>query len=37
MHFAAYAYVGEFDQPLLYYKNNFIGTAVLLQTMVAFP
>jgi UDP-glucose-4-epimerase GalE len=35
MHFAAYAYVGEsVDQPLLYYGNNFAGTAVLLQTVV---
>jgi UDP-glucose 4-epimerase len=35
MHFAAYAYVGEsVDQPLLYYGNNFSGTAVLLQTVV---
>jgi UDP-glucose-4-epimerase GalE len=35
MHFAAYAYVGEsVEQPLLYYGNNFTGTAVLLQTAV---
>jgi UDP-glucose-4-epimerase GalE len=35
MHFAAYAYVGEsVEQPLLYYGNNFAGTAVLLQTVV---
>jgi UDP-arabinose 4-epimerase len=35
MHFAAYAYVGEsVDQPLLYYRNNFAGTAVLLQTVL---
>jgi UDP-arabinose 4-epimerase len=35
MHFAAYAYVGEsVEQPLLYYGNNFSGTAVLLQTVV---
>jgi UDP-glucose-4-epimerase GalE len=35
MHFAAYAYVGEsVEQPLLYYGNNFTGTAVLLQTLV---
>jgi UDP-glucose 4-epimerase len=34
MHFAAYAYVGEsVEQPLLYYGNNFSGTAVLLQTV----
>jgi len=35
MHFAAYAYVGEsVEQPLLYYGNNFTGSAVLLQTVV---
>jgi UDP-glucose-4-epimerase GalE len=35
MHFAAFAYVGEsIEQPLLYYGNNFAGTAALLQTMV---
>jgi UDP-arabinose 4-epimerase len=35
MHFAAYAYVGEsVEQPLLYYGNNFAGTAALLQTVV---
>jgi UDP-glucose 4-epimerase len=35
MHFAAYAYVGEsVEQPLLYYGNNFTGTALLLQTAV---
>ena len=35
MHFAAYAYVGEsVEQPLLYYRNNFAGTMVLLQTMI---
>ena len=28
MHFAAYAYVGEsVEQPILYYHNNFTGTA----------
>src|SRR6201984_2702244 len=37
MHFAAYAYVGEsVEQPLLYYRNNFTGTAALLQTVVDF-
>jgi UDP-glucose-4-epimerase GalE len=37
MHFAAYAYVGEsVDQPLLYYKNNFTGTATLLSTITEF-
>ena len=37
MHFAAYAYVGEsVEQPLLYYGNNFTGTAALLQTVVDF-
>src|SRR6266568_6476010 len=37
MHFAAYAYVGEsVEQPLLYYKNNFAGTAALLQTVLGF-
>ena len=35
MHFAAYAYVGELvEQPLLYYENNFTGTAVLLRTLL---
>jgi UDP-glucose-4-epimerase GalE len=35
MHFAAYAYVGEsVEQPLLYYGNNFAGTATLLQTVL---
>jgi UDP-arabinose 4-epimerase len=35
MHFAAYAYVGEsVEQPLLYYQNNFSGTAVLLRTLL---
>jgi UDP-glucose-4-epimerase GalE len=35
MHFAAYAYVGEsVDRPLLYYENNFAGSAALLQTVV---
>jgi UDP-glucose-4-epimerase GalE len=35
MHFAAYAYVGEsVGQPLLYYRNNFAGTAALLRAVV---
>jgi len=35
MHFAAYAYVGEsVEQPLLYYENNFLGTLVLLRTLL---
>jgi UDP-glucose-4-epimerase GalE len=35
IHFAAYAYVGEsVEQPLLYYQNNFSGTAVLLRTLL---
>jgi UDP-arabinose 4-epimerase len=35
MHFAAYAYVGEsVEQPLLYYGNNFAGTAALLRAVV---
>ena len=35
MHFAAYAYVGEsVEEPLLYYRNNFAGTMVLLQTLI---
>jgi UDP-glucose-4-epimerase GalE len=35
MHFAAYAYVGEsVEQPLLYYHNNFAGTASLLRAVV---
>jgi UDP-glucose-4-epimerase GalE len=34
MHFAAYAYVGEsVDHPLLYYRNNFSGTAALLKAV----
>jgi UDP-arabinose 4-epimerase len=37
MHFAAYAYVAEsVEQPLLYYRNNFVGTLALLQTVVNF-
>jgi UDP-glucose 4-epimerase len=35
MHFAAYAYVGEsVEHPLLYYRNNFAGTAALLGAVV---
>ena len=35
MHFAAYAYVGEsIERPLLYYANNFAGSAALLQALV---
>jgi UDP-arabinose 4-epimerase len=35
MHFAAYAYVGEsVKQPLLYYENNFAGTASLLRAII---
>jgi UDP-glucose-4-epimerase GalE len=35
MHFAAYAYVGEsVEQPLLYYLNNFAGTAMLLRAVL---
>lgn len=37
MHFAAYAYVGKsVEQPLLYYRNNFVGTLVLLQAVIDF-
>jgi UDP-arabinose 4-epimerase len=37
MHFAAYAYVGESVQlPLIYYENNFWGTAALLRTLLDF-
>jgi UDP-glucose-4-epimerase GalE len=37
MHFAAYAYVGEsVAQPLLYYNNNFGGTAALLRGVLDF-
>ncbi len=37
MHFAAFAYVGEsVEQPLLYYRNNFAGTAALLRAVVEF-
>jgi nucleoside-diphosphate-sugar epimerase len=35
MHFATYAYVGEsVERPLLYYENNFAGTATLLRTVI---
>lgn len=34
MHFAALAYVGEsVEQPMLYYRNNFVGTMNLLEAM----
>lgn len=34
MHFAAYAYVGEFVQrPLIYYENNFSGTVALMAAL----
>jgi UDP-arabinose 4-epimerase len=34
MHFAAYAYVGEsVQQPLMYYQNNFAGTAAMLNVI----
>jgi UDP-glucose-4-epimerase GalE len=37
MHFAAYAYVAEsVKQPWLYYRNNFVDTLALLQTIVNF-
>jgi UDP-arabinose 4-epimerase len=37
MHFAAYAYVGEsVERPLLYYQNNFAGSAALLHTLVQY-
>jgi UDP-arabinose 4-epimerase len=37
MHFAAYASVAEsVEQPLLYYRNNFVDTVALLQTVVDF-
>jgi UDP-glucose-4-epimerase GalE len=37
MHFAAYAYVGEsVERPLLYYQNNFSGSAALLHTLVKY-
>jgi UDP-glucose-4-epimerase GalE len=37
MHFAAFAYVGEsVEQPLLYYRNNFVGTATLLKAVIEF-
>lgn len=36
LHFAAYSYVGEsVAQPLLYYRNNVVGTLVLLEAMAA--
>lgn len=35
MHFAAFAYVGEsVTDPLKYYKNNFVATLQLLETML---
>jgi UDP-glucose-4-epimerase GalE len=35
MHFAAYAYVGEsVNRPLMYYENNFSGSAALLGAVV---
>jgi UDP-glucose-4-epimerase GalE len=35
MHFAAYAYVREsVELPLLYYGNNFVGTMILLRTVI---
>src|SRR5271155_154310 len=35
MHFAAYAYVGEsVESPLMYYENNFSGSAALLRTIL---
>jgi UDP-glucose 4-epimerase len=35
MQFVAYAYVGEsVERPLLYYENNFDGTATLLRTII---
>jgi UDP-arabinose 4-epimerase len=37
MHFAAYAYVEEsVQQPLLYYQNNFVATAALLEAVIKF-
>jgi UDP-glucose-4-epimerase GalE len=37
MHFAAYAYVGEsVNFPLLYYRNNVVGTAALLEALIEF-
>lgn len=36
MHFAAYAYVGEsVANPAKYYRNNVLGSLVLLETMLA--
>jgi len=36
MHFAAYAYVGEsVTNPAKYYRNNVVGTLVLLEAMLA--
>jgi UDP-glucose-4-epimerase GalE len=35
MHFAGFAYVGEsVENPLMYYRNNVVGTTVLLKTLV---
>jgi UDP-glucose-4-epimerase GalE len=37
MHFAAFAYVGEsVENPLLYYRNNVVGTVALLETLCEF-
>ena len=36
MHFAAYAYVGEsVEEPAKYYRNNFMGSLILLEAMLA--
>jgi UDP-arabinose 4-epimerase len=35
MHFAAFAYVGEsVEKPMLYYRNNILGSVVLLDTLL---
>jgi UDP-arabinose 4-epimerase len=37
MHFAAFAYVGEsVEKPLLYYRNNVVGTLSLLHTLIEY-
>ena len=37
MHFAAFAYVGELvENPLLYYRNNVVGSVSLLETVNRF-
>ena len=35
MHFAAFAYIGEsFENPVMYYRNNVVGSLNLFETMI---